>query len=160
MAVLKEWVCMAHGDFDSTEAVCPHGCSGEIMVQRAFRTAPMIQSAGYARINSTFDSLAAEQGVTNMSNSSGQQRRADYATHKRLAAANDMLIRNGPRKGQDAGEFFKPVGSVNLATTGGGALQKQGSQTVNSLGVPLSTPSVRVEGRHDGTKAGLPQGDA
>lgn len=160
MAVVKEYVCLAHGDFDATEPVCPHGCSGQFMVERVFRTAPMIQSGGYARMNATFDSLAREQGLTNMNNSSGQQRRADYATHKRLQEANDMVIRNGPRKGQDASQFFKPVQDVNLGATGGGALQKVGGQMMNSLGVPLSTPSVRVEGKHDGTKAGLPQGDS
>ena len=61
MAIVKEFTCLAHGAFDSSEAVCPHGC-GEGMVQRAFRTAPAIQSRSFRGINNTFETLARENG--------------------------------------------------------------------------------------------------
>jgi hypothetical protein len=136
------------------------------MVERVFRTPPMIQSNGFARMNQTFDSLARENGLTNMSNASGQQRRADWQTHKRLSQATDLIIgksRSG-NEGRNAGEYFKPLSEVNLASTGGGSIQKQNGQMVVTNGersVSLNSPKPALAAKaHDGSGAGLPAGDA
>lgn len=68
MPVLKEWICMAHGEFEGFEPACPHGCSGT-MVERQFRTAP-----GYPQsikgIDSTLDNLAKDFGMTDIRHNS------------------------------------------------------------------------------------------
>jgi hypothetical protein len=160
MAVLKEYVCLAHGDFEGYAPKCPQGC-GEGMVQRAFRTPVRVNSAGYANMNKTFESLAAEHGLSNMSNASGQQRRADWQAHKRLQQANELIVQSGDRRGTDVSSVFQPLSNFQMGSTGGGALTKENGRTVNSMGVALNAPTPNLVARpHDGTKAGLPQGDA
>ena len=130
------------------------------MVQRAFRTAPRLQSSGYAKMNATFESLAAEHGLSNMSNASGQQRRADWQAHRRLNKANELIVQSGARAGTDVSSVFQPLTKdFQVPNTGGGSLSKQGGMTVNALGVPLMAPQAKVVGSHDGRQAGLPQGD-
>ena len=187
MAVVKEFDCLAHGGFDGfslddgSVPGCPKGC-GPSMVQRVFRTAPAVQSAGYRRMNNTFENLAREHGLSNIQNRSSIQdqtgmRMADYAAHKRLKEATEAVI--GPSRaglsGVDAGSFFKPLGEFQAGSTGdGGALQRVGANEVEmkkggtfktggtllSGAIPLSTPKPLVEGVHNGAGAGLPKGDA
>ena len=163
--ILKEYLCAAHGDFDAGEAQCPHGCSGN-MVARVFRTPPTIQSRGYRKMNATFETLASENGMKNMRNSNGQgMRKADYATHDRLNRATQMIVGAGKSiQGQDAGQYFKPLGAMAGTNTGpGGALQRvNGRMTVGSdvSAIPLRTPQVFAEASFDGRKLGVPQGDA
>ena len=162
MAIQKEYVCMAHGDFDATEPKCPHGCAGDLMVQRVFRTAPTIRSASFGNINRTFESLAAEHGLSNMNNSGGGgMRRADYDAHRRLNQATQLLVQGGDRGGMDVSDVFKPIGNFQPGSTGdGGALRKVDGHTVNSAGIPLNMPAPRLEARpFDGKSLGLPQGD-
>ena len=42
MAVLKEWRCFDHGEFDSTHPICPYSGCDSSAVLREFRTAPTI----------------------------------------------------------------------------------------------------------------------
>ena len=183
MAIVKEWVCYAHGDFDApsledgSPPPCPHGC-GSGMVERVFRTAPALQSAGYRGINATFESLAREHGLTDMNNSGRDgMRRADYATHRRLNSATEMIMgasRSG-RQGTDASEFFKPLSGFQPGSTGdGGALRRVGGSEVEMQGggkfvtggnlvageIPLARPTAIPTASFDGTKLGLPAGDA
>lgn len=184
MAVTKEWSCLAHGDFDGAEQRCPHGCKGNGMVSRAFRTAPAIQSAGYRRMNNTFDTLAREQGVSNMSNRSTMQngtgmRLADHDTHRRLNNATEMIVQHGKAiGGEDASNYFKPLSDFGqVGASAVGALRKEGVRTsvdsngvshsfgtgrtlVGDAAVPLSDPKPKLEAApFDGTKLGVPSGD-
>jgi|HubBroStandDraft_2_1064218.scaffolds.fasta_scaffold195003_2 hypothetical protein len=68
MAVLKEFRCLAHGPFDSKEAVCPHGCS---VVVREFRTAPAGRSAKTKTSDAALERLASRFGLSDMSNRDG-----------------------------------------------------------------------------------------
>ena len=67
MAVLKEWVCMAHGVFESYHAVCPHGCT---TVQRHFKTAFTLGNTAKG-IDRTLQNLANDFGMTDISNRNG-----------------------------------------------------------------------------------------
>lgn len=170
MAIMKEYCCAAHGDFDATEPVCPEGC-GSGMVERVFRTAPAIQTAGYRAMNATFDSLAAEQGVTNMNNSSGEGlRRADAGAYRRLAHATDVLM--SQHTGQDVSGMFadpksrfatsgvaRPVGEAisQTADTRGhnGTIYRGQDGTVRvGADIPLAKPQARSEGSFDGRSLG------
>jgi hypothetical protein len=68
MAVLKEFRCLAHGPFDGTEAVCPHGCE---TVLREFRTAPGTRSHKTKFSDKALERLANRFGLTDMSNRNG-----------------------------------------------------------------------------------------
>jgi hypothetical protein len=173
MAVQKEWNCLAHGAFDGpsmddgANPPCPHGC-GNSMVERAFRTAPSIQSAGYRQINATMTSLAAEHGLTDMANRSTSQdgigmRRATPETYKRLNEATALIMQSS-RSGQvgvDASQYFKPLSGFQPGSTGeGGALHREGSQVMVG-GLALNSPKPILEAApFDGRNAGLPAGDA
>ena len=164
MAIVKEWTCMAHGAFDGPDQKCPHGC-GASMVQRAFRTAPAIQSSGYRTINTTMQALAAEHGLSDIRNRAAVQdgtgmRRADAATYQRLNQATELVMsasRSG-MQGMDAGSFFKPLNQFQPGSTGdGGALRRDSAAgTVAAGGIPLTAPRAQlVAAPHDGSNAGV-----
>ena len=162
MAIQKEWTCMAHGAFDAPEAVCPQGC-GDGMVQRAFRTAPSIQSRSFRGINDTFETLARENGLSNMRNANGEgMRRADAGTYQRLNEATELVIGSSRAglAGVDAGSFFKPLNQFQPGSTGdGGVIQRNGSQVLSGA-IPLNTPQPQLESApFDGRSLGLPPGD-
>jgi hypothetical protein len=158
--VIREFVCMAHGDFEAEAPVCPRGCAGEGMVQRAFRT-PVSIGGGHSRgINSTLETLASEHGLSDMNNRSGDgMRRADWQTHRRLTQATEMILGQGDRAGQDMSQYFKPLGSFNGALPQN-IMKGDGGKTVLPGGIELNRPVAQVVASHDGTKAGLPAGDA
>lgn len=67
MPVTKEWECAAHGYFDATAPVCPHGCPDKF-VRRVFLTPPAIGSEGTKRSDDTLKNLAADYGMTDIKN--------------------------------------------------------------------------------------------
>lgn len=70
MAVMKEWKCAAHGEFESVEGVCIYGCPKRFVVQE-IRTAPNVQDSRTANTDQTLRALADEHGLTDMSNRNG-----------------------------------------------------------------------------------------
>jgi hypothetical protein len=163
--VIKEWVCLAHGDFEGTKPQCPKGCKGDGMIERVFRTAPAIQSQGFRNINNTFETLARDQGVGNMNNVGGDgMQRADYWTRKKLYDdANSLGY--GKKTGQAIDGLFKPIGQMpNLNALGPTGLQKtDGGQNYVPIGrgvaMPTLTPNLQGIRPYDGKSAGLPSGD-
>lgn len=65
MAVVKEYVCLAHGGFESDQEnpECPHGCD---TVERAFFTPPALGSARTKNIDNTLQSLAKSHNLTDL----------------------------------------------------------------------------------------------
>lgn len=184
MAITREYLCIAHGDFDGKEPVCPHGCKGDGMVERAFRTPPMIQGAGMRRMDNTLDTLAREHGLSNMNNRLAKMRgtgmrRADADTYRRLNSATEMIIGNSRANlsGTDAGAFFKPLNDWGMVgASAQSALRKTGlttvtdsngvphtygsGDTVNDAGVTLGAPKATLEAApFDGSKLGVPSVD-
>ena len=170
--IIKEWNCLAHGAFDGpslddgANPPCPHGC-GNSMVERSFRTAPSIQSQGYRNINASFKSLAAEHGLTNMSNKNAMQdgigmKRSTPETYRRLNQATEMIMgaSKSGMQGMDAGQFFKPLSAYQPGSTGEGGVLHRDSSGVSSAGIPLRAPTPNlVAAPHDGRESGLPAGD-
>ena len=76
MAVIKEWECKAHGYFDSSEAVCPHGCP-EQFVERVFLTAPGIKSQGTSRSDAMLNTLAKDYNMSDIRNGKNGESVAD-----------------------------------------------------------------------------------
>lgn len=69
MGPIKEFVCFAHGKFDSDKPVCPAGCTTS--VEREFRTAPAGHSARTKAADAALERLATRFGMTDISNRSG-----------------------------------------------------------------------------------------
>jgi len=73
MAVLKEYICKAHGIFEAFDAACPYGCKGT-MVERDFRSAPSVHfKDGVNRSNNidkTLNTLASDFNMTDMKHNS------------------------------------------------------------------------------------------
>lgn len=65
--VLKEYRCLAHGDFEAYKEICPHGCD---TVERRFGT-PFSIGKQAKNIDKTLDTLAADYGMTDMRNDTG-----------------------------------------------------------------------------------------
>ena len=91
MAVLHDYVCLAHGKFESREAKCPHGC-GAGMVEKVFlKTGGMI-SARTQGIDRNLSQLALDFGMTNMSNQGGRSiKQAGGQTEEQARAMREML---------------------------------------------------------------------
>jgi hypothetical protein len=157
--VIKEWVCMAHGNFDGPEQRCPKGC-GDSMVQRAFRTAPAIQSAGFRSVNKSVEMLAKQQGITDINQRGGDgMRMTDWRAEKRMAQSMEMMG-HGTNSGVDMGQFFAPLSAMaGRASAPPSVIKENGVTVVAGTGVPLNTPGAIVAGRHDGIAAGVPLGD-
>ena len=140
MAVTKEFRCLAHGPFDSKEAICPHGCT---TVVREFRTAPGGRSSSTKQMDKTLEGLASRFGLTDMSNRNGQ---SVGENRRQQNKQNDMT----PTWGEiPKGNVFQAgKGEVQVDGASGGALaatanMRAGDAAVNSLakqqGVTLPT---------------------
>jgi hypothetical protein len=90
--IKKDYRCLAHGNFESTKPVCPHGCN---TVTRIHLSAPAVHTSGRsARIDSTLNGLASQYNLTDLSNRNG-------------SVASSMPMR--PTGGLQAG--FVPMGN-------------------------------------------------
>lgn len=189
--IIKEWNCLAHGAFDGpsmddgANPPCPHGC-GTSMVERAFRTAPAFQTQGYRNINATFETLAREQGVTNMSNKHAMQdgigmRKSTPDTYRRLNEATELVMQHSRAglQGMDAGAYFKPLSDFGAVggSTGQGTVRKDSSMSVtdskgvvhtygtgrtildNGVSLGLPAPAL-VAAPFNGSGLGTPEGDS
>jgi len=66
MAVLHDYVCFAHGEFESRTGKCPHGC-GEGMTKVLFKKSPGISTSGKTQfIDKKMNDLARQFGDTAM----------------------------------------------------------------------------------------------
>ena len=188
--IIKEWNCLAHGAFDGpsmddgAHPPCPHGCSNS-MVERAFRTAPAFQSQGYRNMNATFETLAREQGVTNMSNKHAMQdgigmRRSTPETYRRLNEATELVMQHSKsgQIGVDAGSYFKPLSDFGMVGASAQSAMRKDSvvshtdsqgqshtfgagRTVLDNGAVLALPTPKLEAApFNGTGLGTPEGDA
>lgn len=65
MSVLKEYRCLAHGNFESAEETpeCPYGCD---VVERIFLTPVAFRSARTTSIDNTLQGLATSHRLTDM----------------------------------------------------------------------------------------------
>lgn len=65
MATLREYFCLAHGEFESFDGECPFGCS-ERFVQQQIRTAPGLKSIGTKNVDAGLDDLSKSYGLSDI----------------------------------------------------------------------------------------------
>jgi hypothetical protein len=70
MAVLRDYQCLAHGNFEGFEAKCPYGCS-DSFIKMIFLKPPGYHSDRTKGIDSTLKGLASDFGLTDMNNQNG-----------------------------------------------------------------------------------------
>lgn len=136
MGVLKEYVCLAHGGFesDSESPECPEGCN---TVERAFFTPPGLASARTKGIDNTLQSLAKSYNLTDIGPAA--MRRKALAAEKSQDEYKDFCERrfggmgwgNVPKGGNLNVETGKVTGSGPGAV---GAVSQVGAQTDATVG--------------------------
>lgn len=107
MAVMKEYICLGHGIFESTEPFCPSGCN---TVNRIFLTAPGIRSQRTGNIDRTLVEVAKDLGLTDMSNRNGSvanSRPVPMADMSQLKAGFAPL----------SGDIAQSLAAINLHNT-------------------------------------------
>lgn len=67
MAIVKEWRCEAHGEFENANGKCPGGCPSD-WVHREFRTAPAARSAVMGHTDRELRNLANDYGLSDIKN--------------------------------------------------------------------------------------------
>lgn len=67
---LFDYECLGHGRFEAFEPVCPSGCAGSL-VRKVFLKAPGHLSDRSKNIDTTFQNLANDFGLTDMNNQNG-----------------------------------------------------------------------------------------
>lgn len=83
MAVIKEYFCPGHGDFESAEARCPHGCT--VVAEREFRTAPAYHNGNFRKTDNLVRSQVEAMGLSNIRSSrEGEVARIQSPEAKRM----------------------------------------------------------------------------
>jgi hypothetical protein len=70
MAIIKQWKCAAHSEFENETGKCPWGCPDRFVVQE-IRDAPYINGEKTAYTDRTLQGLADSVGITDMNNRDG-----------------------------------------------------------------------------------------
>ena len=139
MAVLKEWTCRAHGDFEAfaeqgETPECPKGCSSR-WVTREIRSAPAARNVVTGRMDQLQRDVASDFGLNNLKVSKDD----DKSVIQNLRSGQDFSPKwadmpKAPAPGWSArGE--KP-GKINVGSTFG----VQGDNALSRLKIPKPTP--------------------
>lgn len=73
MAIIREFHCPKHGDFEGTHPICPgYGCDSS-QVERAFRTPVGISKGLYARFDAGLRESAERMGIRNFKTVKGEE---------------------------------------------------------------------------------------
>lgn len=150
--VVKEFLCPGHGRFDSTEPVCPRGCTA---VERVFITPVGIQSARTRSVDATLDAIAGDYKLSNMNTrrdahaaritdpkvkkAQEQQEAIRKHLHKKFAGLNLVNTKAGTGGwgGVTKGGTYETGGNIRDADRGPGApatLAATGTPAENVLG--------------------------
>ena len=114
MAVIHDYVCMAHGAFENRTGRCPSGCS-KSMVKMVFNQAPAVHTSGKTQfIDRKTQDLARQFGDTAMN---------DRFDSSRINMDNSGDIQKKRMNGQTYSLPVDPKNGVasTLGMTGGGA---------------------------------------
>ena len=144
MAVLHDWICLAHGKFESFDGRCPYGCD-EAFVAKTYVQAPGLRSDRTKNIDRTFQALANDFGLTDMNNQNGTGavKRPDPAKEK---ARNELLGHMG-----DTSHLWGAMATGNNAVPQAlSANHLQSGNALSDVRPILKQPVPQVVGRFDG----------
>ena len=96
MAVMKEWSCLEHGEFERTHPICPaHGCKSKFVTQE-FRTAPMIRSGAMKRFDAGIKKSADMMRINNFRTARAGE--AAFGGEAAKAAGTELLWGDASKK--------------------------------------------------------------
>jgi hypothetical protein len=161
VAILKEYVCAGHGEFEAFEPVCPQGCSGRF-VRREIRTAPAIRHNGTRNADNISRQLADDFNLTDLSSKDGDSvmsnlRKKDWTRVKRGEIAPSAWVGGVPHASEGWAERGEKAPTFNPATVGlqadAAMRATDGKTTVSTIvetkrgprKVTQSIPKVRAE---------------
>ena len=135
MPIVKEWTCPGHGDFDSPEPRCPHGCT--VVAEREFRTAPAYHNGKTSRTDKLVRSQVDAFGLSNIRNSrEGETARIPSPQEQKMAEFQ-KAVRN---------KYPKMWGSIPQGSVGA-ALAAHGAPVENNLARPETKGMMEAEKR-------------
>lgn len=129
MSIKKEWMCMAHGAFESAKPQCPRGCT---TVERRFFTPTSIKTTDRTRnIDKTLETLAKDYGLSDINNQNGTSavKRPNSSAVNQMEAMNDA-IKQRFGVGMGGGWGGMPDGGATAAAQG---LNAQSTVTMSEV---------------------------
>ena len=159
MAILKEYRCAKHGDFESRYSVCPHGC---LDVERIHTKAPAVVGRRTRNIDATLEQIARDGGYTDLSNKRGSLA-ASLAPPEKPVTIHPLVQKYMDTQQQMFGGTFTPTPDGSFWATGTSFSKgagKPGGELTTMLGVPNPhvDPVPVIDPKHKpyGTRADLP----
>ena len=140
MAVIKEWRCAGHGVFESTEPVCPAGCT--FGVERVFLTPPGLAFGVAKRTDALLEGVARDHGLSDMNNRGGKAARVLSASEQKQMSMHEAMQK---RFGVDRGGGWGAVGQGGVYHADTRTVENPGPGavgTVQALGA--TDPGVNV----------------
>jgi hypothetical protein len=127
MAVVKEFRCAAHREFEATEAICP-ACKHGHFVTQEIRTAPAFRRGNMKFIDGTLREIADDAGLTDLKNDA----KAGVSVLESMKKTNDLST---PRWGSlpHAAPGFSQTKDASVPTV-----------TAESMGF-VPTPAARIK---------------
>lgn len=136
MAVLKDYCCPKHGEFESREPKCPmKGCETDVYV--LFKKAPGLKSDKTKATDKNLRGLAKDFDMTDIKSTregehqSGYLKRKNKLTDKQFDQATDAMNaaqQNGPRPGDQA--IWGGAGAISMKSVMGGRYQPVAGEAV------------------------------
>lgn len=136
MAVLKDYCCPKHGEFESREAQCPmKNCDADVYV--LFKKAPGLKSDKTKSTDKNLKSLALDFGMTDIKSTregehqSGYLKRNNKLSDKQFAeatAAMEAQQNKGPRPGDQA--IWGGGGSISMKSVLSGQFKSVADEPV------------------------------
>ena len=151
MAVLHDYRCLAHGNFEARTAQCPHGC-GAGMVEKVFLKPVGVTSARTQGIDRNLNQLALDFGMSNMSNQGGRSvKQAAGQSEEQARALQEMLA---PRWGGLQSSSKDDASAIPQALAAARAQPDNALAPVKDF---LTSPKPQVVGSF-GSAADIPKG--
>lgn len=126
MAVLKDYCCPKHGEFESREAKCPmKGCETDVYV--LFKKAPSFKSDKTKSTDKNLKQLAMDYDMTDIKSTregehrTGYMKRKNKLSDKQFAQATEAMQatqQQGPRPGDQV--MWGGAGAINMKSVMGG----------------------------------------
>lgn len=124
MGILKEFVCLGHGPFESDKPICPRGCTA---TEREFRTAPAYHDGNNNRVDRLVRSQVDAMGLGNIKTNlrEGETARIESPAMRQQADFQNAIRKKYPSNWgalAPGGTMNVKTGAVDNAGRGAGAV--------------------------------------
>lgn len=142
MSVVHDYVCIAHGQFESRTGKCPHGC-GKAMVKKIFLSPPAYHGGRTSSIDRTLQGLADDHGLSDLR--SAREGEPVFRHDPNMDAAADAM-RQQMLSGKTFEQSIAKDGIHSTLTAG----NFQGDNALSSVKEQLTQPKANPVAVWDG----------